>query len=96
MSKENVMGFLAKAAEDEQIKAQLQTVSSQDELVGAGGQAGYEFSNEHVDEALTELKQKPGFFGALAEAVLELFGPSHDNYPAIGTQSYTGDPNSKP
>ncbi|MGF1523735.1 MAG: Nif11-like leader peptide family natural product precursor [Leptolyngbyaceae cyanobacterium] len=95
MSKENVLNFLSKAAEDEQIKTQLQTVSSQDELVGAGNQAGYEFSHKHVDEALTELKQKPGFFGALAEAVLELFGPIHDNYPATGTQPFTGDPNRK-
>ena len=95
MSKENVLNFLTKAAEDEQLKAQLKTVSTQDGLVGAGNQAGYDFSHEHVDEALTELKQKPGFFGALAEAVLELFSPSHDNYPAIGVQPFTGDPNSK-
>lgn len=96
MSKENVLSFLSKAAQDEQIKSQLQTVANQDELVGAGNQAGYEFSEQHVDEALTELKQKPGFFGALAEAVLELFGPVHDNYPAVGVQPFTGDPNPKP
>lgn len=95
MSKENVLSFLSTAAKDEQLKAQLEAISTQDELVGAGNQAGYEFSSEHVDEALVALKEKPGFFGALAEAVLELFSPSHDDYPAIGLQPFTGDPNPK-
>ena len=96
MSKENVFGFLSKAANDEQLKAQLKMTSTPDEVVGVGSQAGYEFSSEHVDDALTELKQKPGFFGALAEAALELFSPEHDNYPATGVQPFTGDPNPNP
>lgn len=96
MSKENVFNFLSKAAKDKQLKTQLKTTSTQDELVGVGNQAGYEFSSEHVDEALTELKQQPGFFGALAEALLEIFSPNHDDYPAIGVQPFSGDPNPKP
>ena len=96
MSKENVLSFLSKAATDEQLKAQLKTTSNPDELVGVGEQAGYEFSSEHVDEALTELKQKSGFFGALAEAVIELFSPAHDDYPATGVQPFGGDPNPNP
>ncbi|MBE7384500.1 MAG: Nif11-like leader peptide family natural product precursor [Leptolyngbya sp. SIO1E4] len=96
MSKENVLSFLFKAAKDDDLKAQLQTTSTQDEVVGVGSQAGYDFSAEHVDEVLTELKQKPGFFGALAEAILELFSPDHDDYPATGVQPFTGDPNPNP
>ncbi|MEM8807878.1 MAG: Nif11-like leader peptide family natural product precursor [Cyanobacteria bacterium P01_G01_bin.38] len=96
MSKKNVLSFLSKAAKDKQLKAQLKTTSTPDELVGVGNQAGYEFSSEHVDEVLTELKQKPGFFGALAEAVVEVFSPEHDDYPATGVQPFSGDPNPNP
>ncbi|MEO1404709.1 MAG: hypothetical protein AAFV72_26155 [Cyanobacteria bacterium J06635_1] len=64
--------------------------------MGVGNQAGYKFSSEHVDEVLTELKQKRGFFGALAEAVVELFSPEHDDYPATGVQPFSGDPNPNP
>ncbi|PZD70940.1 hypothetical protein C1752_08715 [Acaryochloris thomasi RCC1774] len=96
MSKDNVLNFLSKAAEDEHLKAKLETTASQDEVVGVANQAGYEFSTEHVDEMLTELKQKPGFFGMLSEAVAELFGPVHDDYPATGVQPYGGDSNPKP
>ncbi|MEM9907193.1 MAG: Nif11-like leader peptide family natural product precursor [Cyanobacteria bacterium P01_D01_bin.44] len=96
MSKKNLLSFLSKASKDKQLKAQLQTTSTSDELVKAGNQAGYEFSSEHVDEVITELKQKPGFFGALAEAVVELFSPEHDDYPATGIQPFSGDSNPNP
>ncbi len=92
MSKETVLGFLAKAAEDKQLKDKLQTVKNPDELEALGKEEGFEFSSEHVEEALTELQQKPGFFKVLAEAVLQIFSPSHDDYPAIGVQPFTGDP----
>ncbi|ERN42072.1 nitrogen fixation protein of unknown function [Rubidibacter lacunae KORDI 51-2] len=95
MSKENVLHFLSEAAKDERIKSQLKFASSHEELAGVGSQAGYEFSPEHVEEALTELKQKPGFFSALAEAVLLLFSPPHDDYPATGVQPFSGDVPSK-
>ena len=93
MSKENVLSFLSKAATDKDLKAQLATTGTPDELVGVANQAGFDFSSEHVDEAITELKQKRGFFGALASALLGIFGPTHDNYPATGVQPYSGDPN---
>ncbi|MEO1401868.1 MAG: Nif11-like leader peptide family natural product precursor, partial [Cyanobacteria bacterium J06635_1] len=41
MSKKNVLSFLSKATQDEQLKAQLKTTSTPDELVGVGNQAGY-------------------------------------------------------
>lgn len=95
MSKKNVFSFLSTAAKDEQLKAKLGNTASPDELVNVAKQTGYEFSSEHVDEALDELKQQPGFFGMLAEAALEVFSPHDDNYPATGVQPYSGDPSSK-
>ena len=96
MSKENVLNFLSKAAKDETLQTQLNKTSTQDEMVGIGNQAGYKFSSEHVDEALTDLKKRPGFFGSLAAAVVELFSPDHDDYPATGVQPFSGDPNPNP
>ncbi|MGB3292267.1 MAG: Nif11-like leader peptide family natural product precursor [Phormidesmis sp.] len=96
MSKKNVFNFLSEAAKDDQLKAKLQNTASQDELVGVAKQTGYEFSAEHVDEAISELKQQPGFFSMLAEAALEIFSPHDDDYPATGVQPYTGEPNRKP
>ncbi|MBE9078250.1 Nif11-like leader peptide family natural product precursor [Romeria aff. gracilis LEGE 07310] len=93
MSKKNVFNFLAKAAQDQNLKNQLETTSTPEEVVGVGNQAGYEFSSQHVDEALADLKQQPGFFGVLAEAVIELFSPDHDDYPVSGVQPFSGDPN---
>lgn len=95
MSKKNVFDFLSAAARDEQLKQQLEETSTSSDLVGMGSSAGYEFSAEHVDEALTELQQKPGFFKVLAEAALELFSPDHDDYPATGMQPFSGEPNPK-
>ena len=91
MSKENVLKFLAKAAEDKRLIAQLQRTATQNELVNVANKAGYDFSSEHVDQALKELKEQPGFFGALAEAVLHIFSPAQDNYPKTGVQPFTGD-----
>ena len=92
MSKENVLQFFSEAAKDEQLKTQLKETSNQEELVGVANKAGYDFSSEHVDEALTEMKKKQGFFGVLAQAALEVFSPSHDDYPATGMQPFSGDP----
>lgn len=91
MSKENVLNFLSEAAKNEQLKEQLQSSATRDEMVKVGQKAGYHFSSDHVEEALAELQKQPGFFGALAEAVLELFSPTHDDYPAIGVQPFSGD-----
>lgn len=95
MSKENVIEFLAKAAEDDQLKDELQTVASEGELVDLGKEKGFEFSSDHVEEAIADLKQKPGFFSALAAAVVEIFSPAQDDYPAIGVQPFSGEPNRK-
>lgn len=91
MSKEKVLSFLTDAAKDQQLQSQLETLSNQDELVGVANRAGYDFSSKHVDEALSDLKKQPGFFGALAEAALRIFSPHDDNYPATGVQPFSGD-----
>lgn len=91
MSKENVLKFLAKAAEDKRLITQLQESATQNELVDVANEAGYDFSSEHVDQALKELKEQPGFFGALAEAVLQIFSPTQDDYPKTGVQPFSGD-----
>ena len=95
MSKKNVFSFLHKAAKDENLQIKLRNASSADELVGVAKQTGYDFSSEHVDEAIDELKQKPGFFGMLAEAALEIFSPVSDDYPKTGVQPYSGELSSK-
>jgi predicted ribosomally synthesized peptide with nif11-like leader len=91
MSKQNVFELFKKSATDEHLQEQLQAVSHPDELVQLGQQQGFAFSAEHVEEALSELKQKPGFFRALAEAALAVFSPTHDDYPATGVQPFSGE-----
>jgi predicted ribosomally synthesized peptide with nif11-like leader len=95
MSKETVLNFLSEAAKNEQLKLQLEATSNPDELIDVANEAGYDFSAKHVDEALSDLKKQPGFFGALAEAVLQIFSPHNDDYPATGMQPFSGDPNKK-
>ncbi|MEA5534552.1 Nif11-like leader peptide family natural product precursor [Crocosphaera sp. XPORK-15E] len=92
MAKEKVIEFLNEAAQNQDLKNKLQTVKNPDELTTLAQKEGFEFSSKNVDEALDELKQKPGFFGKLAEAIAEAFSPDHDNAPpAIGVQPYSGD-----
>ena len=93
MSKENVFSFLTDVAKDEQLKAKVDVASGQEQVMDVARQAGYDFSSEHVDEVLGDLKQKPGFWNMLAEAALEIFSPDHDDYPATGVQPFSGDPN---
>ncbi len=92
MAKEKVIQFLGEAAKNQALKDKLQTVKNQDELTTLAKEEGFEFSSEHIDEALDALQQKPGFFGKLAEAIAEAFRPAHDNAPPpIGVQPYSGD-----
>ncbi len=92
MAKEKVIQFLGEATKNQTLKDKLQTVKSQEELTSLAKEEGFEFESEHVDEVLDELKQQPGFFGKLAEAIAEVFSPDHDNVPpAIGTQPYSSD-----
>lgn len=95
MSKKDVLSFLFKAAKDKSLQEKLQDTASQDEMIAVAKETGYDFSSQHVDEALSELKQTPGFFSMLAEAALQVFSPHNDNYPATGVQPYSGDPNTK-
>jgi predicted ribosomally synthesized peptide with nif11-like leader len=92
MSKENVISFLEKAKADPDLQSQVKEASQQEDLVGLGETHGYPFSSEHLRDALPVIQEKKGFFGDLVEAVLELFGPTHDDYPATGVQPFSGDP----
>ena len=92
MAKEKVIQFLGEAAKNKGLKDKLKTIKSQDELTSLAKEEGFEFSSEHIDEALDELKKQPGFFGKLAEAIAEVFSPDHDNTPpSIGVQPYSSD-----
>lgn len=44
-----------------------------------------------VEHQVAIAAEQPGFFGELAKAVISLFGPSRDDYPATGTQPFTGE-----
>lgn len=91
MSKENALSFLQQAATDPALKSQVQGAEQASDLINLGETQGYAFSPDHVREAIPELKAQRGFFGDLVEAILELFSPSHDNYPATGVQPFSGD-----
>ncbi len=91
MSKENVVSFLEQAASNPDLKSQVQGATAAAELVDLGQTQGYSFSPQNLQEALPVLKERQGFFGDLVQAVLELFAPSHDDYPATGVQPFSGD-----
>lgn len=93
MSKEKVLQFFNEAAKNDQIKDKLQSISNQDELANLAKEQGFDFEPDHVDEVLSDLKKQPGFFGKVVEAILEIFSPPHDDYPNVGVQPYSGDPN---
>ncbi|WP_166277504.1 Nif11-like leader peptide family RiPP precursor [Lyngbya confervoides] len=96
MSKENFFRFLSKASKDEQLQEKISGTANPEDLVGIAQAEGYDFSSEHIDEGLSELQQKPGFFSALAAAVFKIFSPPHDDYPVTGVQPFSGDPNPNP
>ncbi|NJL49304.1 MAG: Nif11 family protein [Leptolyngbyaceae cyanobacterium SM2_5_2] len=87
--------FFKHAATNPDLKSQVQELDQPAELVDLAEGQGYTFSPDHVREALPELREQKGFFGDLVEAILELFGPTHDDYPATGLQPFSGDPQSK-
>lgn len=91
MSKENVLSFLRQAAASPELKSQIQQAEATSELVNLGQAQGYGFSAENLREVIPVLQRQKGFFGDFAEAILELFGPTHDDYPATGAQSFSGD-----
>lgn len=94
MSKENVFELFAKASTNDELKSNLGSASSFTDLVELGKKQGLEFSVDQVKEVIADVAtKKSGFFGFIAEAVLELFSPVHDDYPATGAQPFTGEPN---
>ena len=95
MSKENALSFFQRAATDPDLKSQVQEIDQPAELVSLAEDQGYAFSPDNVREVLPELTAQKGFFGDLVEAILELFGPTHDDYPATGVQPFSGDPQPK-
>ena len=46
---------------------------------------------DYDQKAIPVMVEQPGFFGELAKAVLAVFGPTHDDYPATGFQPFTGE-----
>ena len=96
MSKENALSFLKKAAQDPDLKSQVKQAGQTDALVKLAESEGYPFGPDDMQQVLPTLKAQTGFFGDLVEAVLELFGPSHDDYPTTGVQPFSGDPPAKP
>lgn len=93
MSKENALEFLNQAAQDEALKGKVKSADNQTEVIDIAQEQGYQISPENVQAAIPALKQQQGFFGDLVEAILRLFTPDHDNYPATGVQPFSGDPN---
>jgi len=93
MSKENAVDFIAKAATDERLKQQVQAANQPVDIEGIAQEHGFEFSAEHLQAAIPEIKQKRGFFGDIVDAVLALFAPAHDDYPATGESPFSDDPN---
>jgi predicted ribosomally synthesized peptide with nif11-like leader len=93
MSKEKVFELFSKAAKDRQLQEKLKAVLHSEELVALGQREGLEFSSEDFCEALAELQNQPPFLSQLVKAVLRVFSPSDDNYPEIGVQPFSGEPN---
>lgn len=91
MSKENALSFLQQAATNPDLKSQVQGAEEPSQVINLGETQGFAFSPDHVREVIPDLKAQRSFFGDLVEAILELFSPNHDDYPATGVQPYSGD-----
>ena len=91
MSKENALSFLKQAADSSALTEQVKEADRKEDVVGLAKQHGFEFSEDDMKNAIPVIQEKPGFFGELAKAVLELFAPAHDDYPATGVQPFTGE-----
>lgn len=91
MSRENALDFLKRAADSSQLSEQVKEADQKTQVVDLAKQHGFEFSEDDMKNAIPVIKEQSGFFGELAKAVLELFAPAHDDYPATGVQPYTGE-----
>ncbi|MEM9767511.1 MAG: Nif11-like leader peptide family natural product precursor [Cyanobacteria bacterium P01_D01_bin.71] len=90
MSKENALNFLNRAANDATLSEQLKEADKKNKIVDLAKQHGFDFSEDDMKKAIPAIQEQQGFFGELAQAVLELFAPAHDDYPATGVQPFTG------
>jgi predicted ribosomally synthesized peptide with nif11-like leader len=81
MSKENFIKFFKKSYQDQRLNEKLKIISAPDQLVELGKTEGFDFSVEHIDNAIEDLKHKPGLFGGIVEAFVEIFSPNHDDEP---------------
>lgn len=93
MSKESFIKFFEKSSQDRRLNEKLKTISAPDQLVELGKTEGFDFSVKHIDDAIDDLKHKPGFFAGIVEAFVEIFSPNHDDEPpSIGVQPFSGEP----
>ena len=95
MSKEKALAFLKQAADNSTLSEQVQGADKKTAIVDLAKQHGFEFSEDDMKRAIPAIQEQSGFFGELAKAVLELFAPAHDDYPATGVQPFTGELSSK-
>ena len=93
MSKENFLGFLRQVSNNKQLTEQVKSANSPAEIVELGKKHGHDFEPEQVEASVTEIRARPSAFQFLSEAVLEIFSPARDNYPATGVQPFEGRPN---
>jgi predicted ribosomally synthesized peptide with nif11-like leader len=91
MSKNQVFDFFALAAKNEELGQKMRSTQDPQQLLEIARAEGFDFSRQELEEALKSLHESPNFFRKLADAVLEVFSPNHDNYPSIGVQPYEGD-----
>ncbi|MDB9527786.1 Nif11-like leader peptide family natural product precursor [Oscillatoria sp. CS-180] len=91
MSKENALEFLTQAADSSALTEQVKEADQKEEIVDLAKQHGFEFSEDDMKKAVPVVQEKSGFFGDIAKAIIELFAPAHDDYPATGAQPYTGE-----
>ena len=91
MSKENALDFLKRATDNSTLSEQVKGAGEKTKIVDLAKQHGFEFSEDDMKNAIPAIQEQSGFFGELAKAVLELFAPAHDDYPATGVQPFTGE-----
>ncbi len=91
MSQENALNFLKQAAESPNLSGQLIEADRKETVVDLAKEHGFEFSEDDMQKVIPTIKEKTGFFGELAQAIIALFAPTHDDYPATGVQPFTGE-----
>jgi predicted ribosomally synthesized peptide with nif11-like leader len=95
MSQENALNFLKQVADSPELSSQVMDADHKEEVVDLAKENGFVFSEDDMKSVIPKIHEKPGFFGELAQAVIALFAPAHDDYPATGVQPFTGELNRK-